>query len=63
MAIPSKKMRVSDAVLYELLQGNEYIDISESEYNSDSEINMKILSFGQSVSCDEEGNLIDNSSM
>jgi hypothetical protein len=32
MAGPSKKMRVSDEeVLYELLQENEYIGISESE--------------------------------
>jgi hypothetical protein len=44
VAGPSKKMRVSDEVLYELLQENEYSDISESEYSSDSEINVKIWS-------------------
>jgi hypothetical protein len=36
MAGPSKKMRQSDEELfYELLQENEYSDISESEYSSD----------------------------
>jgi hypothetical protein len=40
----------------------EYSDISESEYNSDSEINLNISSCEQSVSCDEEGNVSDNSS-
>jgi hypothetical protein len=36
-------MRVSDKkVFYELLQENEYSDISESEYNSDSEINVEV---------------------
>jgi hypothetical protein len=48
-------MRVSDEeVLYELLEENEYSysDISESEYSSDSEINVKMLSRGeQSVQC------------
>jgi hypothetical protein len=40
MAGPSKKIRVSnEQVLYELLHMNEYSDISESEYSSDSEIN------------------------
>jgi hypothetical protein len=39
-------------------------DISEREYSSDSEINVKILSCGeQSVSSDEEENVSDNSSM
>jgi hypothetical protein len=45
MAGPSKEMSVSDEdVLYELLQENQYSDISESIYSSDSEINVKILS-------------------
>jgi hypothetical protein len=30
-----------EEVFYELLQKNEYSDISESEYSSDSEINVK----------------------
>jgi hypothetical protein len=48
---------VSDEeVLYELLQDNGYSDISESEYSSDSEINVKMLSGG-------EQNVSDNSSM
>jgi hypothetical protein len=39
MARPSKKMGVSDEeVLYELLQDNEYSDISESKYSSDREM-------------------------
>jgi hypothetical protein len=64
MAGPSKKMRVSDEMLCELLQENEYNDISESECSSDSDINVKILSCGeQSVSSDEEGNVSDDSSM
>jgi hypothetical protein len=65
MAVPSKKMCVSDEkVLYEVLQKNEYSDISESEYSSDSKINVKILSCGeQSVSSVEEENVNDNSSM
>jgi hypothetical protein len=55
MADPSKKMRVSDEVLYEHLLENEYSDISESEYSSDSEINVKISSCGeQSVSSVEK---------
>jgi hypothetical protein len=46
-----KKMHVSDEeVFYELLQENEYSGTSDSEYSSDS------------VSCDEEGNVSDNSS-
>jgi hypothetical protein len=40
MAGPSKKMHVSDEVLYKLLQE----DISGSECRSDSTINVKILS-------------------
>jgi hypothetical protein len=36
-----------EKVLHELLQKNEYSDISESEYSSDSEINMKILLCGE----------------
>jgi hypothetical protein len=65
MAYPSKTMRVSDEeVLYELLQENEYRDISESEYKSDREINVKISSVGeQSVTSYEAENVRDNSSM
>jgi hypothetical protein len=64
MAGPSKKMHVSDEVFYELLQENEYSGISESEYSSDSEVNVKILSCGEhSVSSDEAENVSDNSSM
>jgi hypothetical protein len=60
MVGPSKKMCVSDEVLCELLQKNEYSDISDSEY---SEIKVKISSCGkQSVSSDEES-VSDNSSM
>jgi hypothetical protein len=33
------KMHLSDEVFYELLQENEYSDISKNEYSSDSEIN------------------------
>jgi hypothetical protein len=44
MVGPSKKMGVSDEVLYELLQENEYSYISESEFSSDSKINVKMLS-------------------
>jgi hypothetical protein len=51
-------------VFYKLLQENEYGDISESEYSSNSEINVKILSvYGQSVSSDVAENVSDNSSM
>jgi hypothetical protein len=64
MAGPSKKMRVSDEVLYELLQEKEYSVIYENEYNSDSEINVKITScVEQSVSSDEDENVSDNSNM
>jgi hypothetical protein len=57
-------MHVSDEVSYELLQENEYRDISESEYSCDSEINVKILSCSeQSISSDEEENVSDNSNM
>jgi hypothetical protein len=56
-------MRVSDEVLYEMLQENEYSDLYETKYNSDSEINVKISSCGeQSVSSDDE-NVSDNSNM
>jgi hypothetical protein len=45
MAGPSKKMHVSDKeVFYELLQENEYNDISEIEYSSDTEINVNKVS-------------------
>jgi hypothetical protein len=55
MAGPSKKMCVSDEVLYGLLQENEYSDISRREYRCDREINVKISSRGeQTVSSDEE---------
>jgi hypothetical protein len=42
MAGPNKKMH-DEEVFSELLQENEYSDVSESEYSSDSEINVKIL--------------------
>jgi hypothetical protein len=62
MAGPSRKMRVSDeVVLYDMLQENEYSDISESICSSDSEVNVKILSCGeQNISSDEEENVSDN---
>jgi hypothetical protein len=51
-------------VFYELLQEIKYSDISESEYSSDSEINVKILPDGeQSVSFDEAENVSDNTTM
>jgi hypothetical protein len=57
-------MHVSDEVFYELLEENEYSDISESEYSTDSKINVKILSGDeQSVSSDEAKNISDSSSM
>jgi type IV secretory pathway VirB4 component len=63
MTGPSK-MCVSDKVFYERLQENEYSDISESEYSSDGEINVKILSGGeQTVSSDEAENVSNNSGM
>jgi hypothetical protein len=43
MAGPSKKMRKSGELLYELLQENECSDISESIYSSDSEINVTFV--------------------
>jgi hypothetical protein len=47
-----------------MLQENGYSGISESEYSSDSKINVTISSCGeQSVSSDEESNVSDNSSM
>jgi hypothetical protein len=62
MAGPSKKMRGSDKVLYELLQEDECSNVSESEYSRGSEINVKILSCGErSVSSDEEENVSDSS--
>jgi hypothetical protein len=62
---PRKKVHVSDeVVLNELLQEDEYSDVSESEYNSDSEINVNISLGGeQSVSSDEAENISDSSSM
>jgi hypothetical protein len=53
-----------EEVFYELLQENEYSDISESEYSSDCEINVKILSGAeQSVSSDGAENVSDCSSV
>jgi hypothetical protein len=53
-----------EEVFYKLLQENEYSDISESEYSSDCEINVKISSGGeQSVNSDEAENVSDSSSM
>jgi hypothetical protein len=64
MAGSSKKMPVSDEEVYKLLQENEYSTISVSKYSSDSEINVNILSCGElNVSCGEEENVSDNSSM
>jgi hypothetical protein len=65
MACPSKRMLVSDEeVLDELWQENECSHFSKSEYSSDSEINVIILSCGeQSVCADEEENVSDSSSM
>jgi hypothetical protein len=45
------------------LQENEYSDISESEYSSNSEINVNILSCEHSVSSDGEEKVSDNSNM
>jgi hypothetical protein len=56
MTGPKKKIRVSDGVFCELLQVNKDSDISENEYGSDSEINVKISSGG-------EQDVSDNSSM
>jgi hypothetical protein len=51
-------------MFYELLQENDYSGISQSEYSSDSEINVNILLGGeQRVSSDEAENVSDNSSM
>jgi hypothetical protein len=56
MASPGKKILVSDEAFYGLLE--------ESEYSSDSEINVNISSGGeQSVSSDEAENASINSSM
>jgi hypothetical protein len=52
-------------MLYDQLQDNEYSNIYENEYVyiSDSEINVKVSSYGkQNVSCGEE-NACDNSNM
>jgi hypothetical protein len=58
MADSSKMMCESDEVFYGLLQENEYSGISESEYSSDSEINLNISLGGeQSVSSDEAENV------
>jgi hypothetical protein len=58
MAGPSKKLHMSDEVLYELLQKNEDNDISEGKYSSHSEVNMKILSYGEhSVNSDDNSNI------
>jgi hypothetical protein len=43
VAAHSNKIHVSDEMLYELLQENEYSDILESEYSSDSKINVKFI--------------------
>jgi hypothetical protein len=64
MTGPGKKMHVSVEMLFELLQENEYCDVSENKYTSDSEIEVKILSSGeQSVISDEKEIVSDNSSM
>jgi hypothetical protein len=64
VAGPGKKMHVRDEVFYELFEENEYSDISESEYSSDSEINVKISSCSEEiVGSDEEENDSDNTSM
>jgi hypothetical protein len=63
MVGPGMKMHVIDEVSCELLQKNEYSNISESEYSENSEINVKISLYGEkSVSSDEEENS-GNSSM
>jgi hypothetical protein len=55
MAGPSKMCVGDEEVFYQLLQKNDYSDISESKYSSDSKINVKILSCNeQGVSSDEE---------
>jgi hypothetical protein len=49
---------------YELLQENGFNGISDGEYSSVSEVNVKISSGGErSVSCNEAENISDNSSM
>jgi hypothetical protein len=53
-----------EQVFYELLQENEYSGTLESEYSSDSEINVNFKLGGeQSVSSDEAENVSDNSGM
>jgi hypothetical protein len=44
---PSKKMHVSNEVLHDLLKENEYSGISESEYDTGSDINVKISLGGE----------------
>jgi hypothetical protein len=44
MAGPSKEMHANDEMLYELLQEDEYSDISDSKYSADSEINVTVSS-------------------
>jgi hypothetical protein len=57
MAGPSK-MRIShEELFYELLQENEYSDISESEYSRDSDINVKISSGEQSINSGKAENV------
>jgi hypothetical protein len=64
MADPSKKLYASDEeVLNKMVQENEYSDISERKYSSDTEMNVKILSCEQSGSSEEEENVSNNSSM
>jgi hypothetical protein len=50
MADLSKKMRVSDEVLNELPQENQYSDICKRKYSSDSEVNVNILLCGDRMS-------------
>jgi hypothetical protein len=53
-----------EEVLYKLLQENEYSNVSEIKYSSDSEINGTVSSCrGQGVSAGEEENVSDSSSM
>jgi hypothetical protein len=64
MAGPGMKMHVSDEVSCELLQKNEYSNISESEYCENSDINVESSLYGEkSVSSVEEENISGNSNM
>jgi hypothetical protein len=57
-------VRASDEeVLYELLEENEYSDISESKYSNDSEINVNILSCGERSVISDDKNVSDSSSV